>query len=122
MDHAFDNWWVTCAYGPTQRSEFQVIAKDDNTVCGSLVWWDVESAFGANEPGVAISRVSIVDERRRAGLATFLVSNALKQLKSSGAQYAAVQVPTSNSPAIEFFAKLGFERVDGGIAYEKIVS
>jgi len=121
MDHVFDNWWETCAFGPTQRSEFQVIAKEDNAVCGSLVWWDVESAFGATEPGVAISRVRIVNERRRAGIATFLVSNALKQLKSSGAHYASVQVPKSNSPAIEFFTKLGFASVDCGIAYEKVL-
>ena len=122
MDHVFDNWWETCAFGPTQRSEFQVIAKEDNAVCGSLVWWDVESAFGTNESGVAISRVRIVSERRRAGIATFLVSNALKQLKSSGAHYASVQVPKSNLPAIEFFTKLGFASVDAGIAYEKVLA
>ena len=122
MDHSFGTWWETCAFGPVQRSEFQVVNRADNIVCGSLMWWDLEPITETNEPGVALSRVEIVDDRRRAGLATFLVSNALKQLKSSGAFHAQVQVPAANAPAIEFFVKLGFEEIDRGVAYEKRVS
>ena len=119
MDHVFENWWETCAFGPIQRSQFQVIRKEDNMPCGSMIWWDLERSADSPGPGVALSRVEIIDERRRAGLATFLVSNALKQLKSSGAIRAQVQVPASNKPAVEFFRKLGFEEVDRGLAYVK---
>lgn len=120
MDHTFDNWWESCAFSPVQRSDFQLVSKSDNRVCGSLMWWDLDpTTSDRREPGVAISRLQISDDRRRTGLATFLLSNALRQLKSSGAFRAQVQVPVSNAPAVEFFRKLGFAEVDRGVAYEK---
>ena len=121
MDHTFDNWWDTCAFGPIQRSQFEIIAKSDKQPCGSMLWWDLEATREGFGPGVALSRVEIVDDRRRTGLATFLVMSALKQLKSSGASRAQVQVPISNQAGLDFFRKLGFAEVGRGTTYGKVV-
>ena len=121
MDHVFDNWWETCAFGPIQRSLFEIIDKATHLTCGSMLWWDLEISGERQSTEVALSRVVIEGHHRRTGLATFLVSNALKQLKSSGATLAQVQVALSNEPGLEFFRKLGFSEVRRGTSYEKKV-
>lgn len=121
MDHVFDNWWETCAFGPIQRSEFEIVEKATSLPCGSMLWWDLEVSDDRQSLGVALSRLLVVDHQRRAGLATILVSNALKQLKESGATLAQVQVPVSNEAGFEFFRKLGFSEVTRGTTYEKMV-
>lgn len=121
MDHVFDNWWETCAFGPIQRSQFEIIDKATQLTCGSLLWWDLEISGERQSTEVALSRVVIEGHRRRTGLATFLVSNSLKQLKSSGATLAEVQVSLSNQPGLEFFHTLGFTEIRRGTSYEKVV-
>lgn len=120
LDHTFSSWWKTCAFGPIQRSQFEVVAKLDNMPCGALVWWDADlSTMGGTGVSIALGDLQIEDARRRVGLATFLVSNALKQLKSSGATTAQVQVPISNTPGVQFFRKLGFVEQERGTSYRK---
>ena len=120
LDHAFDNWWESCAFGPVPRSKFELI-NHAGIPCGSMLWWDLEPSRTTFGPAVAISRVGIDDDRRRSGLATLLVSSALKQLKASGITLAQVSVPTSNEAAMELFRKLGFSEVNRGYAYLKHV-
>ena len=122
FDHEFDNWWDTCTFGPIQRSCFEIVAKQDATTCGSLIWWDLD--LEGSRPGmqtVALTRLEIADPHRRTGLATFLVTSALRQLKSSGAIGARVQIPAANESGILFFRKLGFEEVDRGVSYLKLL-
>ena len=119
IDHAFDTWWDTCTFGPVQRSQFELIDKSDKSPCGSMIWWDLDAIRDTARPSIAISRLRVASERRREGLATFLIMSALKQLKSSGALKAQVQVPTSNQPALDFFRRIGFAETGRGTSYRK---
>ncbi len=120
LDHTFDTWWDTCSFGPLQRSQFEVVAKKDNRVCGSMIWWDPDWTNACSGSfAVSLSRVNVIDESRRAGLATFLVSSALKQLRGSGTASARVQVATLNAPGLEFFRKLGFVETGRGATYSR---
>lgn len=122
LDHSFASWWKTCAFGPIQRSQFEVVAKLDNMPCGALIWWDADvTTMGGTGLSISLGELQIQDDRRRVGLATFLVSNALRQLKSSGAAEAQVQVPISNTPGLQFFHKLGFVEQQRGTSYRKVL-
>lgn len=118
LDHAFASWWETCVFGPVPRSQFELVDQSGQR-CGSMLWWDLELTRDRFGPAVAISRLEIADDRRRSGLATYLVSNALKQLKSTGTTLAQVLVATSNDAASNLFTKLGFREFSRGTAYLK---
>lgn len=120
LDHEFSRWWDTCAYGPIQRSEFRVIAKIGLEPCGSMLWWNVDlEGTGLRPPTASIARVSVPEQHRRSGLATFLVNHALRQLKSSGTAKVLLQISQENATGTAFFQKLGFESVNRGISYRK---
>jgi ribosomal protein S18 acetylase RimI-like enzyme len=53
------------------------------------------------------------------GLATFLVSEALKELHHQGVGLVEAQTMERNKPAIGLYEKLGFSRVDSGAVYRR---
>ena len=62
----------------------------------------------------------LIDENdRRKGLATFLISEALRHLSESGIALIHAQVPQTNEPSLNLLRKLGFEEVDYGVLYGK---
>ena len=53
------------------------------------------------------------------GLATFLVSEALKELSHHGVGLVEAQTMERNKAAIGLYQKLGFTRVDSGAVYRR---
>jgi ribosomal protein S18 acetylase RimI-like enzyme len=57
--------------------------------------------------------------QRRQGLATFLISEAIRHLRERGISLIETQTMIHNAPALGLYKKLGFEQVDQGIVYRK---
>ena len=122
LDHQFDTWWDACTFGATQHTSFRLIARSDRLDCGSVIVWDLEplaSSWGVH--AVGLSRLHIRDARRREGLGTLLISQALKKLENAGVSLVQVQIPTDNEAANNLFFKLGFEESDHGVSFQKSV-
>jgi ribosomal protein S18 acetylase RimI-like enzyme len=58
-------------------------------------------------------------QRRRQGLATFLLSEAFQRLRSRGILRVEAQTMQQNAPALALYEKLGFTKVDEGVVYRK---
>ena len=63
--------------------------------------------------------LEVSSQRRRQGLATFLLSEAFERLRNRGILLVEAQTMQQNAPAIALYEKLGFKKVDEGIVYRK---
>jgi ribosomal protein S18 acetylase RimI-like enzyme len=63
--------------------------------------------------------LEVCSDRRRQGLATFLLGEALERLKNRGVHRVEVQTMRDNAASLALYDKLGFKRVDEGTVYRK---
>jgi len=107
------NWWECCQFSMAEREKFNLTPKNDpGTTIGSVAFWDMQplaSEVGGSARG--LYDLHINDRQRREGIATFLVSEALKQLSQHGVGRVEVQVRESDPAAIGLFRKLGFAEI-----------
>jgi ribosomal protein S18 acetylase RimI-like enzyme len=61
----------------------------------------------------------VSSERRRQGIATFLLSEAFTRLTARGVTRVEAQTMQLNEPAIALYRQLGFQQVDEGIVFRK---
>lgn len=118
LDAAPRNWWEACGRGQFQIVAFDLI-ENDRAVASARFW--VMETFSASR-GVATAglyELEAVSERRRAGLATFLLGDAFRRLAAQGIAVVEVQTMLGNVAARQLYARLGFQEVEQGIAYRK---
>jgi ribosomal protein S18 acetylase RimI-like enzyme len=111
-----DTWWQTSVYGHLERIEFQLRQPRSRQVIASCSFWDIEplaSTWGLRAAGLDSLRVEGAE--RRQGYATYLLSEAFKELQKRGITLVEAQTMLTNTPAIELYKKLGFAPVDHGI-------
>ena len=63
--------------------------------------------------------VQVAPAAQHSGLATFLISEALKELHHQGIGMVEAQTMERNTAAIGLYEKLGFKRIDSGAVYRK---
>ena len=110
------SWWESCTRGMTERERFSVYHKKDQTVCGSVSFWDVQplaQRWGCLARGMY--DLIIPEENRGLGLATFLVGESLRHMMQQGIGVVEAQTWASELPAIGVFKKLGFDEVSQGV-------
>jgi GNAT superfamily N-acetyltransferase len=113
------NWWeaATTAGVPLRR---YVLRNKAGEPLGSGSFWDMEplaSTWGVTAAGLL--DVTIEGPRRREGLATYLVAEALHDLACEGVTLVEAQVAETNSAAASLFEKLGFDAVEHGTLFRK---
>ncbi|MFM9057851.1 MAG: GNAT family N-acetyltransferase [Planctomycetaceae bacterium] len=87
---------------------------------GSASFWDMQplaSAWGV--PAAGLMNVAIEGPRRREGLASYLVAEAMHDLAAEGVTLVETQVSESNGPAVSLFGKLGFQPADHGTVFRR---
>ena len=120
FDPAPDSWWEACTLGHAERMKFELFQKSDGAKAGEVNFWDMQplaSDWGVKAAGMF--DIHIEPANRRSGLATFLIGEALRQLKDHGATIAEVQTRMDDAASIGLFEKLGFEQIDQGLMFAK---
>lgn len=113
-------WWDACIFGPADRIRFLLAPKDSNVVYGQVTFWDMGPLSTRQQSsGMGLIDLEIEPEARRQGLGTFLVSEALKHLNSSGVYRIETQTLIGNEPARQMLEKLGFAAIREGIFFAK---
>ncbi len=110
-------WWEAATTTGIALRRYE-LRGDAETLLGSASFWDVEPL--ARSWGLAMSgliRVDIEGERRRQGLANYLVAEALHDLAEEGTTVAETHVSEDNAPAMQLFTKLGFRATDHGTVF-----
>lgn len=120
LDPSSSSWWEACTAGFEHRTRFNLMARDGDTPCGAVTYWDMEpiaSSWGVHACGLL--DLSIDESRRREGLGTFLGSESLRQMQSQGATLAECHIDVTNEAAMALVAKLGFNQVELGVVFRK---
>jgi GNAT superfamily N-acetyltransferase len=113
------SWWESCTTGAFERIRFALTTAGSNEAAD--VWfWDIEplSTHWAT-PAAGMFALHVATDRRRLGLATYLLSEAFERLRSRGVLLVEAQTMQQNVPAIALYQKLGFTQVDEGVVYRK---
>ena len=121
FDPPLRSWWDACSYGITDRTQFVLRGRGEETPACSATFWDLEplaSSWGVQAVGLIDLATS--ESLRREGLATYLVGEALRQLHAYGISRCQVQTMQSNEAALGLYSRLGFEQVDQGLVLRRV--
>jgi ribosomal protein S18 acetylase RimI-like enzyme len=113
------SWWEAATTTGIALRRYELL-NDREEVLGAASFWDVQplaAAWGVAAAGLL--HVGIEGQRRREGLANYLVAEALHELAQEGVTLVETQVVDSNAGAVRLFHKLGFEQADCGTVYER---
>jgi ribosomal protein S18 acetylase RimI-like enzyme len=113
-------WWEACTLGEFERVEFQLLDRALGKEVASATLRAIDQT--PSDAGVRASGlvdVYVEPSVQHEGLATFLVSEALKELQHKGVGLVEAQTMERNKPAIGLYQKLGFTRVDSGAVYRR---
>jgi len=114
------SWWECCTLGMAERDRFTIGRKKDNHVAGTVSYWDLQplgSFIHSNCRG--LYDLSVNDEDKRTGLASFLVCESMKRLASQGVTLVESQTEVTNEASIRLFEKLEFTTVTHGLQMRK---
>jgi ribosomal protein S18 acetylase RimI-like enzyme len=114
------SWWEACTIGMTERIRFQLVPKDGGPAAAVATFWDVEplaSSWGLRAMG--LMRMATAGDKRRQGLATYLLGECIRELQQQGIGQIELQCMQQNEAAQKLYAKHGFIKVDAGIVFCK---
>ncbi|MFM9010284.1 MAG: GNAT family N-acetyltransferase [Planctomycetota bacterium] len=112
-------WWeaATTTGVALRRYEIRDTAE---ALLGAVTFWDVQplaTAWGVTTTGLL--GVAIEGGKRRQGLASYLVAEALHDLAQEGVTLVETHVSQSNEAATKLFFKLGFEATAHGTLFRR---
>ena len=119
-DAAPRNWWEACALEHFQLIAFNLAESTGAAPVGTARFWTMDTfAAGWGAQAAGLYDLEVTADRRRHGIATFLVSDALRRLAAQGIALVEVQTMAENAAALALYRKLGFREVDQGIVYRR---
>ena len=114
------SWWDAVTTAGFERIEFFLQKAGRNEPLASVWFWNIEplsTSWGV--PTAGMFDLEVCSDRRRQGLATFLLGESLERLRNRGITRVEAQTMRENTAALELYRKLGFTRVDEGTVYRK---
>ena len=110
-------WWEAATTTGIALCRYELRTASDELL-GSASFWDMQplaAAWGVAAAGLL--DVNVAGPRRRQGLASYLVSEALHDLAKRDVTLVETQVAESNPAALQLFAKLGFTVAERGTVF-----
>lgn len=120
IDPPTTTWWQACTFGDFDRTRFDLVARDSGARCATATVWSIEplaTSWGVR--AVGLIDVEVNAAYRRQGLATFLISEVMRELSQGGVGLIEVQTMSHNLSALALYAKLGYREVDRGTVFRK---
>jgi ribosomal protein S18 acetylase RimI-like enzyme len=114
------SWWDAVTASGLERTRFDLICPADSSVLASVEFWNMEplaSSWGIRAAGM--TNLTVNSDRRRAGIATRILSEAFRSLKTEGITQVEAQTMTENQPARALYESLGFVQIDEGVVLRK---
>lgn len=113
------NWWEAATTAGIALRRYELRNKSGELV-GSSTFWDMEplsKTWGITAAGLL--HVTVEGPRRRQGIASYLVAEAMHDLAEEGVGLVEAQTSDSNAAAAGLFEKLGFDVVEQGSVFRK---
>ncbi len=112
-------WWEAATTTGIALRRYELRNATDDLL-GGASFWDMQplaAAWGVAAAGLL--HVDIEGPRRRQGLASYLVAEALHDLAQEGVTLVETQVAESNAAAVKLFEKLGFAITERGTVFTR---
>lgn len=112
-------WWEAATTTGLALRRY-VLRNQVEELLGTATFWDMQplaSAWGVMAAG--LMHVDIEGPRRRQGLASYLVAEAMHDLSSEGISLVETHVSEGNAAALSLFGKLGFTPAEHGTVFRK---
>lgn len=120
IDPPTTTWWEACIFEPFDRTRCILLARDGGPPRAAVNFWSMETMVGTwGVHAVGIAGLEVGPVRRRQGLATYLLGEAMRHLHTQGCALVEVHVDQGNAAAQALFRHLGFEQVDASVLYRK---
>jgi len=121
-DAPTQTWWEACTIGGFDLARFDLVPRGGGTVVATALFRSKEPS-GTATVGRAMGLLSLsVDESyRRRGLAVFLLSEAFRQFLRQGIAHVEVQTLETDHISRKTFQKLGFQQIEQGSVWRKVV-
>ena len=114
------NWWEACALGHFHVTSFSLAEAGNPRPTATARFWTLETfAAGWGVQAAGLYDLEVAPDRRRCGLATFLVCDALRRLSAQGIALVEAQTMIGNATALALYRKLGFCEIEQGIVLRK---
>lgn len=113
-------WWDACTMGDFERTQYQLLPKEGGAAIATVSFWrmsQLSTGWGVNAAGLI--DLSVQPDQQGQGLATYLISEAFRQLINEGTTLVEAQALASNAAALATYQKLGFTEVDRGSIFRK---
>ena len=113
-------WWSACTAPLTDAVRLELLPRKGGPPCGGLTVWTVEPlgrTWGV--PTAGLQDLQVPADLQRSGLATYLNTEAIKYLATSGMGLVEAQTMRQNTAALGLYEKLGFKQVDEGVVLRK---
>lgn len=120
VDPPTTTWWEACMFEPFDRTCCCLMPRDGGKPTATVYFWNMETMTGAwGVHAVGVVGLEVGTDRRRNGLATYLLGEAFRHLHAQGVALAEVHVEAENAAAQALFRNLGFEQVDQSVHFCK---
>jgi ribosomal protein S18 acetylase RimI-like enzyme len=117
---AVGTWWQECVFGLIEPTEFRLVEKLTGLAAARALAWSMDGYNDRwNAPAAGLLELQVRQDVRGQGLAKFLVTQLLRNLKDRYIGVVEVQVPETNQAALGLFRGLGLEQVDVGRVYRR---
>lgn len=115
------SWWNASTYGSFAQLRLELDLKSPAVrAVASVDLWMMETyaaSWGLHPAG--LRNLQVAPEYQRQGIALFLVSEAMQQLRNRRISLVEAQTMVHNTAAVALYRKLGFEQVDSGAVYRR---
>jgi ribosomal protein S18 acetylase RimI-like enzyme len=116
-------WWQECTLGLIEPVEFRLEERLTNKPVARATAWDMEGfSWRWNQPTVGLTDLLVMEGLRRQGLGKFLMAQILRYLQEQFFGLVEVQTLDCNDAAVRLFRSVGFQQVDVGRGYRKVIA
>ena len=113
------NWWEAALTAGICLRRYDLRARDA-TVLATALFWDMQPmAAACGVAAAGLLDLQVVPERRREGLASYLLAEAMHDLGSEGISVVEAHAQASNTAATGLLTKLGYETTCLGTIYRE---
>jgi ribosomal protein S18 acetylase RimI-like enzyme len=114
-------WWQECILGPIELYDYRLQDKLTGESVASAFLWELETYVSSwNEHAVGVTDIIVAEDKRRQGLAKFLMVQTLRFLQDQFYSMVEMQIHADNVAGINLLRSLGFEQTDAGHVYRKL--
>lgn len=115
-----ESWWEACIVCGFERQKHVLRDRQTNEIIASATFREMHPfsrSWGVHAAG--LTDLCVAEPYRRRGFGSFLLGDALRQFRDSGVSLVEAQTMQRNTPAVAFYGKLGFHKIDSGAIYRK---